>query len=162
MRCIPFLVLALVACGSTGPTPVAEQSPRTMSARINGQPWAASGSQVEARLRVDTLTLIGKVAGRDLERSTEIWIVITAVDGPGSYDISVFNKNGFAAIVHEFGFNREIITNDLSSVAQAINITELDARHVKGTFYFTAERRASTGVPAATYIVNDGSFDVEL
>jgi hypothetical protein len=109
------VALSLIACGSTGPSPIVETSTHIMTAKIDGQPWSASGSMVTARFKADTL-----------------------------------------------GFSREIITNDLSPVAQAIIISEIDAQHARGSFYFTAQKPATPGLPTVGVVVTDGTFNVEF
>ena len=150
MRLLIYIlsVLLAAACSeSDNSTPDAEG---IMIAVIDGTQWEANSQQNVIHV-LSNFQLSGKNVG---DQST-ITILLTGVNGPGTYEI----KDGNSATFLSESENTVFGTNDDNT--GTLTITSLTATRAKGTFSFDAENVLG-GTAGTTISVRNGEFDVPV
>lgn len=140
------LALGLAACGGSGGTGPSGNPSATVSAKIDGQNWAASASTAN---RSGGYIIIGSGSANG------IGVGLGFPDqGAATYDLGVGANN--ANVVD--GSN--VWTASAAGGSGSIVVTSVTATEVIGTFSFTGV--ASGGVSPATRVITSGKFDVKF
>ncbi|MCA9751058.1 MAG: hypothetical protein KC591_02625 [Gemmatimonadetes bacterium] len=156
-------VSGVAGCGGGDGSPTGPGGPSggPISAKVNGQPWAASSSTSQA---VTITSLPGGfiVSGTELAPggtgvTYSITLTLYNVSGPGDYQLGVSSTMfGGIAIAASPG---QGWATPLSGDAGRVTITALAADRIAGTFEFTA---TSTPAGAGDLVVTEGAFDLPL
>jgi hypothetical protein len=169
MRSLSFATAAiglfLAACGgggdsATGPT-TGNQNPggttgsSNMTATIDGKAWSAGTA-----LAIQSDPVGGRylLSGIELGSNTSIVLSIGDIAGPGTFPLGVDGvtvAGGFGGVTNLAG---QTWNAALSGNAGTITITALTAKHIAGTFAFSATvvSNGATG----THSVTNGVFDI--
>ncbi len=140
------LALGLIACGGNGGTGPSGGPAASVSAKIDGQAWAANASTAN---RSGGYIIIGSGS------SNGIGIGLGFPDqGAGTYDLAVGATN--ANVVD----GSDVWTASAAGGSGSVVVTSVTATEVIGTFSFTGV--ASGGVSPATRVVTSGKFDVKF
>lgn len=149
---LSMLLTLFVACGD-GPLGGGPSRTNKMSATINGRTWSAEWDDITAVRTSSTLS----ISGIGLLDSSEITLLLTDLDGMGTYPLDSGAKSSA-----EFVTASSIYRSRLLPAAGEIVLTRLDSERAAGTFRFTARAITHPTDTDAVVVVEDGIFDVAL
>lgn len=158
-----LLVIGLSACE---PFTGGDSREGSLTATIDGTPWVstsqAATSYVFAGITPGLLIL--NASRKDGATTTNLWMLLGYVSGPGTYPLGVSHytvAGGAASVVQDSGQSRVIWATPIERVIGSVTITSLTDSRVTGTFHFDAALSGSADPsPITTRSVTDGTFDL--
>jgi len=165
-RVIPVLVFAVLGCGDGGGDGGGGQAGgggnpggTSLSARIDGEPWAAvddfiqvSGNPGAPRLGTIVLNGVEVATGQGLT------LALSFISGPGTYPLGV-NIGTTPGGTGQVTAPPDSWLTPLSGDAGTVTVSVRTATRIAGTFSFSADPLLGGGPPAE---VRDGKFDITV